>query len=79
MDNKNIITDYHSLDELEQYLNPVNFYRVNRQYIVHFAAIDNVKTHFTGKLTVFLKSPLKGELSISREKSVDFKKWLDGK
>lgn len=77
-DNKQIVTDYQSLEELEEMLNPEKFFRANRQYIININAIDNIKTHFTGKLNVTLKEPLKAEVTVSREKAAEFKKWFEG-
>jgi two-component system LytT family response regulator len=77
-DQRQIVTDYHSLEEVEELLSPEKFIRANRQYIVNIEAIDNVKAHYTGKLNIALKLPLKAEINISREKSVEFKKWFEG-
>jgi two-component system LytT family response regulator len=77
-DNKQVVTDYHSLEELEELVNPQKFIRANRQYILHINAIENIKTHFTGKLNITLKAPLTAEITVSREKAGEFKKWFEG-
>jgi two-component system, LytTR family, response regulator len=77
-DNKHISTDYQSLEELETHLNPTVFFRANRQYIVNINAIDNIKTHFTGKLQIQLKSPVEADITVSREKASEFRKWFEG-
>jgi DNA-binding LytR/AlgR family response regulator len=77
-DNKQLITDYHSLEELEEVLDPSKYIRANRQYILHLFAIDNIKSHFTGKLLVSLKNPLKDEITVSREKATEFRRWFEG-
>lgn len=71
------ILDCDSLDEVEELLDPHVFYRANRQCIVHTDAIQSVRPHENQKLTLVLKSPLKFEVDISREKAPAFKKWLD--
>ncbi len=76
-DNKQLVTDYQSLDEMESILDPEKFIRANRQYIVSINAIDTIKTHFTGKLSLELKQVSKEEITVSREKASEFKKWLD--
>jgi DNA-binding LytR/AlgR family response regulator len=38
-DNQRLITDYNSLDEIEELLNPEGFFRANRQFIVNKQAI----------------------------------------
>lgn len=77
-DNRQVVTDYHSLEDLEACLDPCKFIRANRQYILHLQAIDHVKSHFTGKLNIVLKNPMKTEISVSREKAGEFKRWFEG-
>lgn len=76
-DNRQLVTDYHSLDELEELLEPKTFYRANRQHIVHVDAVESIKLHHTGKLQVFLKKPLNMEISVSREKAKSFRLWFE--
>ena len=71
------ILDFTTLDEVEELLDPKIFYRANRQYIVHIDAIQSVKPHENQKLTLTLRSPLKVEADVSREKAPGFKKWFD--
>lgn len=71
------ILDYSTLEEVEELVDPRLFYRANRQCIVHIDAIQSVKPHENQKLTLHLKSPLKLEIDISREKAPVFKKWFD--
>jgi two-component system, LytTR family, response regulator len=75
-DKSHYITDYQSLEEIEDLLNPRSFYRANRQYIVHIDAIESYKSDSYGKLSVKLKAPLNEEIIISREKASLFKEWL---
>lgn len=71
-----LITDYHTLDELEELLDPQVFYRANRQYIVHIDAIHDFKAHYTGKLLLHLDG-YKEEVVVSREKAAAFKRWFE--
>lgn len=66
-----------SLDELERQLNPRNFVRVNRQYIVHIDSIEGLKTFFGGKLLVKLRGFEKLEIFCSRERAPLLKEWLN--
>jgi DNA-binding LytR/AlgR family response regulator len=70
----NIIS--HTLDSLEQQLNPKDFFRANRQYIVHINAIRKVHNYFGSKLKVDLKD-YQDNVIVSRLKAVSFKDWLD--
>lgn len=69
--------DFATLEEVEELLDPKQFYRSNRQSIININAIQSVKPHENQKLTVSLIHPLKLEVDISREKAPAFKKWLD--
>ena len=71
------ILDFTSMEEIEELLDPQKFYRANRQYIVHIDAIQTVTPHENQKLTLTLRSPLKIQVDMSREKAPAFKKWMD--
>lgn len=71
------ILDYNTLEVIEELLDPNLFYRANRQFIINVKAIQSVRLHENQKLTLQLKSPLKMEVDISREKAPAFKKWFD--
>ena len=70
--------DYDTLDELEELLDPKQFYRANRQFIINIDAIASVKPSLNSKLVVKMKGPNdKVEIDMSREKAPLFRKWLD--
>ncbi len=71
------ILDYSTLEEVEELLDPKQFYRASRQCIVNIEAIQTVKAHENQKLTLMLKAPPKTAVDISREKAPAFKKWFD--
>ncbi|GAC1589670.1 MAG: LytTR family DNA-binding domain-containing protein [Ginsengibacter sp.] len=64
------------LDDLETELDPSQFYRANRQYILSYKSIGEVIVWFDGKLKLFLKPKTEEEIIVSRLKSTDFKEWL---
>lgn len=71
------ITDFRSLDEVEELVNPKVFYRVNRQHLVHLPFIESYRSDDTGKLTLKLRGIKTNELIVSKEKAAEFKKWFD--
>ena len=71
------ITDYATLDEIEELLNPRDYYRVNRQSIVHIDSIQRIKPLENQKLVLHLKGTLNVTQDISREKAPAFKKWWE--
>ncbi|SFO33700.1 two component transcriptional regulator, LytTR family [Chitinophaga sp. YR627] len=64
-----------TLEELEQELNPKEFFRATRQYIVSAASIRKIHQTFNGKLKLDLHPPAE-EVVVSREKSIALRKWL---
>jgi DNA-binding LytR/AlgR family response regulator len=70
--------DYVTLEEVEELLDPRQFYRANRQFIINIDSIQTVKPVENSKLIVRLKEPNhKLEIDMSRLKSPEFKKWMD--
>lgn len=74
-DGKNYSLDY-SLEELMKNLDPDQFFRVNRQFIVSHMAISDLSQWFTGKLAVNLKVPVPEKILVSKARVSDFKAWF---
>lgn len=70
-----LLSDHHTMDELESLLDPTVFFRINRQHLVNIKSIARVRTTHKG-LSVQLKAPYTHELEMSREKVSAFKKWI---
>lgn len=66
----------HSLEELMKNLDPEQFFRVNRQYIVAHKAIDDLSVWFAGKLSVNLKVPVSERIIVSKARVNEFKAWF---
>ncbi len=76
-DGRQYLVDY-SLEELETLIDPLQFFRLNRQFIAQVSAIQRIHHYFNGKLKVELRPETAQEILISREKAPIFKAWLDG-
>jgi len=66
-----------TLDELEEQLNPRDFFRISRQMIVHINAIHKIHRLFNGRLSLDLEPDYEGEVTVSRQRVSDFKLWID--
>ena len=66
-----------SLDQLEQVLNPLEFYRVNRQCIVSLKSISSIHTYLNSRLLLKLAPEMDEEVIVSRDRVIGFKKWMD--
>ncbi|MES2850687.1 MAG: LytTR family DNA-binding domain-containing protein [Bacteroidota bacterium] len=71
------ITDFRSLDEVEELIDPAIFYRVNRQHLAHLPFIESYRGDDTGKLTLKLRNIKATDLIVSKEKAAEFRKWFD--
>lgn len=77
IDNEKLITDYSTIDEIEEVMNPAKFYRANRQTIINIDQIDTYKKHDTGKIEVHLHCDKNLRIDVSREKANEFVSWID--
>ena len=66
-----------TLDEIDQLVDPKKFFRVNRKFISHFDAIDEIHPYFKGRLKITLNPSIDDDIVVSTERSPLFKAWLD--
>ena len=76
-DGRRFLLDY-TLEQLESLLDPVHFYRLNRQIVAQLSAVRRLHPHFNGKLLVELQPATSEEIMVSREKASAVKAWLEG-
>ena len=67
-----------SLDNLREMLQPKDFFRVNRQYLVGHKAIDKVVVYPKSRLKIVLNPSTDTDLFVSIDKAPEFKQWFDG-
>lgn len=77
--NGNSLVLENSLDELMQELNPYEFFRANRQFIISRDSIKEVDFWFHSRLSVTLKTPVPERILISKARISEFRKWYSGK
>lgn len=64
-----------NLGELEEELDRVSFFRLNRKFIANQKAIDRFKPD-NGKIRIFLKPEVKEEVHVSKETAPAFREWI---
>jgi two-component system response regulator LytT len=74
-DNRKFVVDY-TMDELEDMLDPQEFFRISRSFYVSVGSIDKIDDYFGNRLILQLKPSVDKEALVSREKVTDFKKWM---
>jgi len=73
---KKFIIDY-PLDRLEEMVDPQNFFRINRKYLVGMDAIKDIITYSSSRLKLNLKQTDEMDTIVSRDRVQAFKEWLD--
>jgi len=67
--------DY-SIEQLSGLVDPKEYYRVNRGYLVSISAIRDVIAYSNSRLKVIVEKADSHEIIVSREKVKTFKEWL---
>lgn len=66
-----------TLEQLEAQVDPAAFFRLNRKYLSHVEAIEEVLTYSNSRLKIKLSNCTDPDILVSREKVADLKDWLD--
>ena len=64
-----------SLDETQRHLDPLKFFRANRQFIISHKAIKDISVWFDSKLSVNLTVDIPEKIIVSRVRASEFKEW----
>jgi DNA-binding LytR/AlgR family response regulator len=75
-ENRNFILDY-TLEQLEEMVDPGEFYRINRKYLVRSGAIQDIISYTNSRLRLVLKGSQDNDIIVARERVQDFRAWLD--
>lgn len=65
-----------TLEQLEGELDPAQFFRVSRKFIVSLKAIKDIVVYSNSRLKVILPTYKEDEVIVSRERVGDFREWL---
>lgn len=74
---KNYPIDY-SLDKIEQLIDSKLFFRISRNFIINYSAIQDIIAYSSNRLRIVLRDwTEKEDIIVSRERVSDFKEWMD--
>ena len=76
-ENKKYILDY-KLEELENILQPKDFLRANRTFIINLNAINDVIMYSNSRLKIIATVNAEKDIIVSRERVAAFKNWFEG-
>lgn len=74
-ENRDYLLD-NTLEQLETELDPKDFYRISRKYIIPLKGIKEIQIHSNSRLKVILPTYKEDEVIVARERVNDFKEWL---
>lgn len=77
-DNRNYRIDS-TLDEISDMLDPADFFRANRQFIISRESVKDVDLWFSGRLSLNLKVETPEKVVLSKARVAEFKSWFSGK
>ncbi len=67
-----------NLEQLEQILDPKQFFRINRQFIISFQAIGEMFAYSKSRVKIETHPKHQEDLIVSSDRSHNFKRWLTG-
>lgn len=68
-----------TLSNILETLNPREFFRANRQFIVHRKSVTSIQQYFGRKLLVGVSCPTPEPVIVSKANATDFLKWIEGR
>jgi two-component system LytT family response regulator len=74
---KKYITDYRSLEEIVEHVDPRLFFRANRQHFVQIDSIEGFRIDESGKIHIKMRNIKVEGVVISKEKAPEFRNWFD--
>ncbi|WMW78857.1 LytTR family DNA-binding domain-containing protein [Flavobacterium sp. 20NA77.7] len=75
LDNRDYLIDS-TLEVLETEINPKEFYRINRKFIVPMKAIKEIQVYTNSRLKIILPTYKDDEVIVARERVSEFKTWI---
>ncbi len=75
LDNRDYLIDS-TLEVLEAEINPKDFYRVSRKFIVPLKAVKEIQLYSNSRLKIILPTYKDDEVIVARERVGDFKEWI---
>ncbi|MEM8565279.1 MAG: LytTR family DNA-binding domain-containing protein [Bacteroidota bacterium] len=76
-ENRKFIIDFR-LEDLEEMLDPKDFFRANRTFIMNIDGITDVVVYSNSRLKIIPRLDYEKEIIVSREKVAPFKEWMAG-
>jgi DNA-binding LytR/AlgR family response regulator len=66
-----------TLEELISKLNPKEYFKISRSFIVHHKSVEEIKFHLNNRMLLKLKPLIDKDVFVSRNNSKPFKVWMN--
>lgn len=76
LENRNYLIDT-SLEVIEKELNPHQFFRISRKFIIPLQSVKEIQMYSNSRLKIILPTYKDDEVIVAREKVSDFKTWIN--
>jgi len=73
---KRFIINY-TLEQIEAFLDPKDFFRLNRKFLANITAIESVDKYFNSRLRIELDPQTEDVILVSRARVPEFLSWLE--
>ena len=67
----------HSIEELENLVDPKDFFRLNRSFLAQIGSINKVYKYMSSRLKIELKPETEKEVLVSRARVSEFMEWME--
>ena len=67
----------YTIDQLESILDPVQFFRINRKFMISVNCVAEIHTYYNSRLLLKIHPKQEEQVIVSRERTSNFKRWLD--
>jgi len=74
---KQYVTEYRSLDKIQELLDKTISFTANRQYLINVDVVDRFETNYMVKLHLNLSLPEKLDITKRKDKAAEFKRWIE--
>lgn len=75
LDNRDYLIDS-TLEVVETEINPKDFYRISRKYIIPLKAVKEIQVYSNSRLKIILPTYKDDEVIVARERVSEFKNWI---
>ena len=65
-----------SLDAILSTLDPHQFFRANKQFVIHRNSVRNIAVWYDSRLLITLNAPTPERLFVSKNRAAEFKQWV---